>query len=88
MDKYELEKDKDALFRGEFEVVRELVAALPAGDVSILSYMLTLFDLTSFCLFCLYLKILQIESWIRSITELVVALPACKIDRHFDLTSF
>jgi len=28
MDKYELEKDKDALFRGEFEVVRELVAAL------------------------------------------------------------
>ena len=36
MDKYELEKDKDALFRGEFEVVRELVAALPAGDVSII----------------------------------------------------
>merc|ERR1712127_152406 len=34
MDKYELEKDKDALFRGEFEVVRELVAALPAGDAS------------------------------------------------------
>ena len=34
MDKYELEKDKDALFRGEFEVVRELVAALPEGDVS------------------------------------------------------
>lgn len=30
MDKYELEKDKDALFRGEFEVVKELVAAL--GD--------------------------------------------------------
>ena len=37
MDKYELEKDKDALFRGEFEVVRELVAALPEGDVSNLS---------------------------------------------------
>merc|ERR1712212_571956 len=34
MDKYELEKDKDALFRGEFEVVRELVAALPEGDAS------------------------------------------------------
>jgi len=30
MDKYELEKDKDALFRGEFEVVKELLAAL--GD--------------------------------------------------------
>lgn len=37
MDKYELEKDKDALFRGEFEVVRELVAALPEGDVSMVS---------------------------------------------------
>lgn len=34
MDKYELEKDKDALFRGEFEVVRELVAALPEGDAA------------------------------------------------------
>jgi protein-tyrosine phosphatase len=31
MDNYELEKDKDALFRGEFEVVKELVAAL-GGD--------------------------------------------------------
>merc|ERR1712095_166803 len=31
MDKYELEKDKDALFRGEFEVVKELMAALPDG---------------------------------------------------------
>ena len=39
MDKYELEKDKDALFRGEFEVVRELVAALPEGDVSNLNYL-------------------------------------------------
>merc|ERR1712087_1033980 len=28
------EKDKDALFRGEFEVVRELVAALPEGDAA------------------------------------------------------
>merc|ERR1739844_857521 len=34
MDKYELEKDKDALFRGEFEVVWELVAALPEGDAA------------------------------------------------------
>merc|ERR1711992_260705 len=34
MDKCELEKDKDALFRGEFEVVRELVAALPEGDAA------------------------------------------------------
>merc|ERR1712168_1301305 len=34
MDKHELEKDKDALFRGEFEVVRELVAALPEGDAA------------------------------------------------------
>merc|ERR1739848_978999 len=34
MDKYELEKDKAALFRGEFEVVRELVAALPEGDAA------------------------------------------------------
>merc|ERR1712021_39678 len=34
MDKYELEKDKDALFRGEFEVVREPVAALPEGDAA------------------------------------------------------
>merc|ERR1712241_1595205 len=34
MDKYELEKDKDAPFRGEFEVVRELVAALPEGDAA------------------------------------------------------
>merc|ERR1711920_1026755 len=32
MDKYEIEKEKDALFRGEFEVVRELVAALTDGD--------------------------------------------------------
>ena len=33
MDNYELSKDKDALFRGEFEVVKELVAAIPgAGE--------------------------------------------------------
>merc|ERR1712165_13276 len=31
MDKYELEKDKDALFRGEFEVVKELIAAFDDG---------------------------------------------------------
>ena len=37
MDKYELEKEKDALFRGEFEVVKELVAALPDGQVRYLS---------------------------------------------------
>merc|ERR1712111_212326 len=34
MDKYELEKEKDALFRGEFEVVKELVAALPDGQAA------------------------------------------------------
>lgn len=34
MDKYEIDKSKDALFRGEFEVVKELVAALPDGAVS------------------------------------------------------
>merc|ERR1711988_1011172 len=32
MDKYEIDPDKDALFRGEFEVVKELVAALTDGD--------------------------------------------------------
>merc|ERR1711920_74095 len=32
MDKYEIEKEKDALFRGEFEVVKELIAALTDGD--------------------------------------------------------
>merc|ERR1712117_140599 len=31
MDKYELDPDKDILFRGEFEVVKELMAALPDG---------------------------------------------------------
>ena len=34
MDRYEHEKEKDTLFRGEFEVVRELIAALPEADVS------------------------------------------------------
>merc|ERR1739846_245288 len=34
MDKCEHEKEKDTLFRGEFEVVRELVAALPAADAA------------------------------------------------------
>ena len=34
MDKYEHEKEKDTLFRGEFEVVKELIAALPEADVS------------------------------------------------------
>lgn len=38
MDKYEMEKGKDALFRGEFEVVKELVAALgDDGQVCLLS---------------------------------------------------
>jgi len=36
MDKYELDPKKDTLFRGEFEVVKELIAALPDGAVSIL----------------------------------------------------
>lgn len=31
MDKYELDPKKDTLFRGEFEVVKELIAALPDG---------------------------------------------------------
>ena len=35
MDKYELDPKKDTLFRGEFEVVKELIAALPDGAVSI-----------------------------------------------------
>ena len=33
MDNYEIDKDKDTLFRGEFEVVKELIAALPDADV-------------------------------------------------------
>jgi protein-tyrosine phosphatase len=34
MDKYEIDKSKDTLFRGEFEVVRELLAAFEDGDGS------------------------------------------------------
>ena len=34
MDKYELDPGKDTLFRGEFEVVRELIAALPEAEVN------------------------------------------------------
>merc|ERR1712210_317649 len=34
MDRYEHEKEKDTLFRGEFEVVRELIAALPEADAA------------------------------------------------------
>merc|ERR1711872_760556 len=31
MDRYKMDMNKDALFRGEFEVIKELVAALPDG---------------------------------------------------------
>jgi len=34
MDKYELDPGKDTLFRGEFEVVRELIAALPEAEAA------------------------------------------------------
>ncbi|CAB4068524.1 unnamed protein product [Lepeophtheirus salmonis] len=34
MDKYEIDKTKDALFRGEFEVVKELLAAFEDGPAS------------------------------------------------------
>merc|ERR1712038_373806 len=34
MDKYEIDPAKDTLFRGEFEVVKELIAALPDGAAS------------------------------------------------------
>merc|ERR1711997_59971 len=34
MDKYEHEKEKDTLFRGEFEVVKELIAAFEDGPAS------------------------------------------------------
>ena len=34
MDKYEVDPNKDTLFRGEFEVVKELIAAVADGDVS------------------------------------------------------
>ena len=32
-DKYQIDMSKDTLFRGEFEVVKELMAALPDGEV-------------------------------------------------------
>merc|ERR1712060_494051 len=34
MDKYVMDPEKDTLFRGEFEVVKELIAALPAADAA------------------------------------------------------
>jgi protein-tyrosine phosphatase len=34
MDNYQIDMTKDALFRGEFEVVKELLAAFPDGDAS------------------------------------------------------
>merc|ERR1712161_16370 len=34
MDIYEHEKEEDTLFRGEFEVVKELIAALPVADAA------------------------------------------------------
>merc|ERR1712043_159318 len=34
MDKYTMDPEKDTLFRGEFEVVKELIAALPEADAS------------------------------------------------------
>lgn len=34
MDNYQIDKTKDALFRGEFEVVKELIAAFPDGEAS------------------------------------------------------
>ena len=38
MDKYVHEKEKDALFRGEFEVVKELMAELEDGAVSSINF--------------------------------------------------
>lgn len=34
MDRYKIDESKDTLFRGEFEVVKELIAALPDGAAS------------------------------------------------------
>jgi len=34
MDRYTMDMNKDALFRGEFEVIKELVATLPDGEAS------------------------------------------------------
>ena len=33
LDNYEIDKSKDALFRGEFEVVKELLAAFEDGEL-------------------------------------------------------
>merc|ERR1712087_936641 len=34
MDRYKMDPNKDPLFRGEFEVIKELVAALPDGEAA------------------------------------------------------
>jgi len=34
MDRYQMDMNKDPLFRGEFEVIKELLAALPDGEAS------------------------------------------------------
>merc|ERR1712173_442641 len=34
MDRYTMDMNKDALFRGEFEVIKELVATLPDGEAA------------------------------------------------------
>ena len=61
MDKYELDPEKDVLFRGEFEVVKELMAALPDGAV--ISTLLTLENMqgkpTYFSFFSLSIFIFQ-----------------------------
>ena len=61
MDKYELDPEKDVLFRGEFEVVKELMAALPDGAV--ISTLLTLENMqgkpTYFSFFSLPIFIFQ-----------------------------
>ena len=34
MDRYQMDMAKDPLFRGEFEVIKELMAALPDGEAA------------------------------------------------------
>merc|ERR1712051_183928 len=34
MDRYKMDPNKDALFRGEFEVIRELMSVLPDGEAA------------------------------------------------------
>jgi hypothetical protein len=34
MDNYQIDMTKDALFRGEFEVVKDLLSAFPDGEAS------------------------------------------------------